>query len=286
MAESTRDTPGAPSAVPGEGRGARWGRTALGRARDTGAPLCFQGSGPGHTGSSPQPGRPSQPRARCGKGAPPPPPPPVGGFTGFRGNECGAELGASVTEVPGKAGTGRSWCRVLRCCRRPAPGEWPRGAAPAPPAQGSRAEPSRAGAPFVCGLGALARSARGAAGARFPVSPRRAGPPGPGPGLRSCPLTPGPGPPRCGSRLPGEQGTPGWAGRLRVPFPAEAAPVRCGERSGARGAERSAGSRAGGVSGALCAVQCGAVHCVCAGMRWVRCRPAAGLPVVPEFLTP
>lgn len=141
-----RDTPGVPGTQrepPGpcqrRVRAARWRRAALGRARGTPGLPCTsralaRGAGVprGRSGSSPYPGRaaPLQP----------PPPPPVGGFTGFRGNECGAELGASVTEVPGKEGTGRGRCRVLRCCcRRPAPGEWPRGAAPAAP--GSRAGP-------------------------------------------------------------------------------------------------------------------------------------------------
>lgn len=50
-----------------------------------------------------------------------------------------------------------------------------------------------------------------------------------------------------------------------------------------------------GVSGAERAVPSGAERCewsgavqgiVCGEMRWVRCRPGAGLPVVPEFLTP
>ncbi|XP_038004018.1 kinesin-like protein KIFC3 isoform X2 [Motacilla alba alba] len=102
----------------GEGRPSREGH-----GEHRGCPVLpgFRPEGPGCPGDAPgahrsRPGRagpplrspalpPPPPLPGAGRGAPPPPP--VGAFTSFRGNECGAELGASVTEVPGKAGTGR-----------------------------------------------------------------------------------------------------------------------------------------------------------------------------------
>lgn len=147
-----RGTPGAPSTIAREGQGNTVG---AGRPGNRGSPVLpgFRPEGPGCPGDAPGALRspaPPEPPPLPGAGRGAPPPPPVGGFTSFRGNECGAGLGASVTEVPGQAGTGRGWCRVSRCCRRPAPGEWPRGAAPAPPVQGSRAAPGRTGAPSLC----------------------------------------------------------------------------------------------------------------------------------------
>lgn len=291
---------GSPQAMPREGQGRAAGADCSGKGTgNTGAPLCSQGWGkrgwgcPGELSAIPEP----PPLPDAGRGAPPPPP--VGGFTGFRGNESGAELGASVTEVPGQAGTGRGRCRcrVPRCCRRPAPGEWPRGAAPAPPARGSRAGP---GLPLSAGCerwhGAPgARRERGSPLARGGRRPRqrdrdRGAPSGAAPPAR-CDRhrdrhrdRPAAGPARPEPRS-GEQGTPRCAGRFRVLLPAEAAPVRCGE-CGAVCAERSGRCRAerGARSGAGGAVQ--RVHCVrsdAVGAVPPPCRAARG-PGVPNSL--
>lgn len=57
----------------------------------------------------------------------------------------------------------------------------------------------------------------------------------------------------------------------------------CGERSGA-GRAVQCGAERGGVRGAEPG---GAVRCIVrAEMQRVRCRPGAGVPVLPEFLTP